>query len=143
MLPGRIDLISSSDVQFPFGSLETLQVLAGNLLSIPSSFTEVPIHLDLASEDNSDSNTTAGAREFYFTASVWSLDSSLAPPACVLPSLSTVYPGQNASKLERDITIIRVLMIALFNRLVCRSACPSSLLWNGHSFHAALCNHWH
>lgn len=108
MLPGRIDLISSSDVQFPFGSLETLQVLAGNLLSIPSSFTEVPIHLDLASEDNSDSNTTAGAREFYFTASVWSLDSSLAPPACVLPSLSTVYPGQNASKLERDITIIHV-----------------------------------
>lgn len=90
-LPGRVDLISSSVVGFLFGSLETLQLFSGNLPSIPSSFTEVPVHLEVGSDTNTD-------RELYFTASVWSLDSSLAPPACALPSLNTIYPGHNTSK---------------------------------------------
>lgn len=97
VLPGRIDLISLGVVRFPFDSLETLRLLAGNLPAIPSSFTEVPLHLDLEIDPGSESGNTS-SRELYLALSVWPLDSSLAPPACALPSLSTVYPGQNASR---------------------------------------------
>lgn len=101
VLPGRVDLISSSVVGFPFGSLETLQLVVGSLPSIPSSLTQVPIHLDLEhsddSTDNDEGNSTS-PRELYLTASVWPLDSSLAPPACAFPTLSTIYPGDNTSE---------------------------------------------
>ena len=82
-------MISSSRVAFPFDSLETLKLLAVSLPSIPSSFTDIPIHLEV----NSDSGTD----ELYFAASVWSLNSTLAPPACAVPSLSTISPGHNDS----------------------------------------------
>lgn len=101
VLPGRVDLIASSVVGFPFGSLETLQLVAGSLPSIPSSLTRVPIHLDLEHSDDStdsDGGNSTSPREIYLTASVWSLESSLAPPACAFPSLSTIYPGDNTSK---------------------------------------------
>ena len=111
VLPGRVDLISSSVVGFPFGSLESLQVVAGNLLSIPSSFTEVPIHLDV------DSDASTAAREqLYITASVWPLESSLAPPGRASPSLGTIYPGDNTSK-PGGITM--TLCISILIAMIC------------------------
>ena len=95
VLPSRIDLISSSRVESPFDSLETLQLLAANLPSIPASLTEIPVHLEVAS----DSSTDIPEELYYLSAGVWSLDSRLAPPACAIPSLSTISPGQNTSKL--------------------------------------------
>ncbi len=103
-LPGRVNLISSSVVGFPFRSLEALQVLTGSLPSIPSSLAKVPIHLDLEHFESDDTNSTS-PRELYLTSSVWPLDSSLAPPGCASPSLSTIYPGHNTSESDRIITM--------------------------------------
>lgn len=86
VLPRRIYLIQSSSVMFPFDSLEAVRLFTA-LPSIPASFTNITVYLELE----------AGNNDIYFTASAWPLNDSLAPPACVLPSLDTIAPEQNIS----------------------------------------------
>ena len=88
-LPQRIDLIASSEVRFPFDSLELLRPLAG-LAAIPASLTSATVHLQLE----------AGERDVYFSVGVWSLNDSLASAGCVQPGLDLLAPAQDIGRLR-------------------------------------------
>ena len=85
----RVNLISSSVVNFPFNSLELLQFVSGSA-TIPASITNATLHLLLESGEN----------EVFFSIGLWSLNDSLASAGCVEPGLDTIAPGQDIGWYE-------------------------------------------
>ena len=75
----------------PLDSLDVLQfvVQAGVLAPLPTDLNDVVATMEIT-----------GNRSLHFAVSVWSMDSSVAPPGCPTPRIGTLTPEQNQSRFN-------------------------------------------